>query len=347
MNINTEVVVVGAGPCGLFQIFELGLLGIKCHVVDSLRRIGGQCSTLYADKPIYDIPGFPVVGAQDLVDQLAKQATPFEAEFHLGEQITHVVKRKDGRFNVITSSGTEFDAGSLIIAGGLGAFDARPLRTPGAADYLGKNLNYKVGNKEAYRGKSVAVLGGGDSALDWVLELHKIAEKVVLVHRRDAFRAQPDSVQKMKQLAGKNDGTMSYYIGRIESLIEDDGQLNGIRVASFGNDPVSTDVLVDEVLVFYGLSPNLGPIAEWGLQIDRKLIAIDTADSQTNVPGIFAVGDIANYPGKKKLILSGFHEAAMAAFGAQHYLYPEIKQRLQFTTTSPLMHERLKVDGKL
>ena len=347
MKINTETVIVGAGPCGLFQIFELGLLGIKCHIVDSLPMAGGQCSTLYADKPIYDIPGYPIVGGQELVDLLEQQASPFEPGYVLGEQVTRVQKRDDGRFDVTTSSGTEFDTGSIVIAGGLGAFDARPLRTPGAAQYAGQNLNYHVEDKEKYRGKRVAILGGGDSALDWVLELHGIAESVVLVHRREDFRAQPASVTKMKQLAASDAESMTYHIARIERILEENEKLSGIRIITFSDDPQTIDIEFDELLVFYGLSPNLGPIAEWGLQLHRKTITVDTENSQTNVAGIFAIGDIVSYPGKKKLILCGFHEAAMAAFGVQHYLYPEIKQRVQFTTTSPIMHERLKVDGSL
>ena len=347
MKINTETVIVGAGPCGLFQIFELGLLGIKCHIVDSLPMAGGQCSTLYADKPIYDIPGYPIVGGQELVDLLEQQASPFDPGYVLGEQVTRVHKREDGRFDVTTSSGTEFDTGSIVIAGGLGAFDARPLRTPGAAQYAGQNLNYHVEDKEKYRGKRVAILGGGDSALDWVLELHGIAESVVLVHRREDFRAQPASVTKMKQLAASDAESMTYHIARIERILEENEKLSGIRIITFSDDPQTIDIEFDELLVFYGLSPNLGPIAEWGLQLHRKTITVDTENSQTNVAGIFAIGDIVSYPGKKKLILCGFHEAAMAAFGVQHYLYPEIKQRVQFTTTSPIMHERLKVDGSL
>ena len=345
--VKTEVVIVGAGPCGLFQIFELGLLGIKCHIVDSVPRAGGQCSTLYADKPIYDIPGYPVVGAQQLVDLLIEQASPFEPEYVLGQQITHVEKQDTGRFFVKTSAGAEFDAGALVIAGGLGAFDARPLRTPGAANHAGRNLNYHVADKERYRGKSVAILGGGDSALDWVLELHGIASNITLVHRRDEFRAQPASVNKMKQLAERADSTLSYHIGRIERIIERDDTLSGLRVVSFGDSPEAREIEFDELLVFYGLSPNLGPIANWGLELDRKMIVVETKECQTNEPGIFAIGDIVSYPGKKKLILCGFHEAAMAAFGVQRHLYPEIKQRVQFTTTSPIMHERLKVDGTI
>ncbi len=345
--IRTEVVIVGAGPCGLFQIFELGLLGIKCHIVDSIPRAGGQCSTLYADKPIYDIPGYPVVGAQELVDLLMQQASPFEPGYVLGEQVTHVDKQDEGRFYVRTSGGTEFDAGSLIIAGGLGAFDARPLRTPGAAKYAGRNLNYHVGDKERYRDRSVTILGGGDSALDWVLELHGIARSVTLIHRREEFRAAPASVEKMKRIAERADGALTCHIGRIERIIEEGDSLTGLRMVTFGDNPTACDIEFDELLVFYGLSPNLGPISEWGLELSRKTVVVDTAESQTSVPGIFAIGDIVTYPGKKKLILCGFHEAAMAAFGVQHYLYPEIKQRVQFTTTSPIMHERLKVDGTL
>ncbi len=345
--IKTEVVIVGAGPCGLFQIFELGLLGIKCQIVDSLPRPGGQCATLYADKPIYDIPGYPVVGAQQLIDLLVEQASPFDPEYVLDQQVTHVQKQSDGRFFIRTSTGTEFDAGALIIAGGLGAFDARPLRTPGAAKFAGQNLNYHVDDKQRFRDCSVAILGGGDSALDWALELHGIARQVTLIHRREEFRAQPASVEKMKQIAQLSNSSLTYHIGRIESIIEVDNSLVGLKVVSFGEDKARFDVEFDQLLVFYGLSPNLGPIAEWGLQLDRKTVVVDTAECQTSEPGIFGIGDIVSYPGKKKLILCGFHEAAMAAFGVQHYLYPEVKQRVQFTTTSPIMHERLKVDGNL
>ncbi len=347
MKIETESVIVGAGPVGLFQIFELGLLDIKCHVIDSLGIIGGQCAMLYADKPIYDIPGYPIVGAQELIDRLAEQASPFSPQFHLKQQVTHVAKRDDGRFDVKTSAGTEFDAGSVIIAGGLGAFDARPLRTPGAADYVGKNLNYKVQDKQRFAGSKVVILGGGDSALDWVLELHKIAKKVVLVHRREEFRAAPASVNAMKQLAAQENSTLSYHIGRIGKLDGDGDKITGLQVISFDKNVEPIDIELDELLVFFGLSPNLGPIEQWGLEVSRKLIEVESVNSQTNIPGIFAIGDIAQYAGKKKLILSGFHEAAMAAFGVQHYLYPEIKQRLQFTTTSPTLHERLGVDGSL
>ncbi len=347
MKIETESVIVGAGPVGLFQIFELGLLDIKCHIVDSLDCIGGQCAMLYADKPIYDIPGYPVVGAQELVDLLAEQASPFDPQFHLGQQITHVSRLESGRFDVRTSSGTCFDAGSVVIAGGLGAFDARPLRTPGASDYAGANLNYSVQDKSRFAGKKVVILGGGDSALDWALELHRIASQVVLVHRREEFRAQPASVSAMKQIAAQDNSSLSYHIGRIGKLVGDGEKVTGLRVLSFDKSADPVDIELDELLVFYGLSPNLGPIEEWGLQITRKTIDVSTEDSRTSVPGIFAIGDIAQYPGKKKLILSGFHEAAMAAFGVQRYLYPEIKQRVQFTTTSPALHKRLGVDGSL
>ena len=285
MKIKTEVVIVGAGPCGLFQIFELGLLDIKCYIVDSLKQPGGQCSTLYSDKPIYDIPGYPVVGAQQLIDSLIQQASPFNPEYVLGEQVTHVNKQDSGRFEVKTSSGTEFDAGSIVIAGGLGAFDARPLRTPGASAYVGKNLKYHVENRENYRGKKLVVLGGGDSALDWALNLYEIAESVTLVHRREDFRAQPASVEKMKNLAARDDGRMAFHIGRVEQILEQDNNLTGLQMVTFDDEPVKIQLMFDELLVFFGLSPNLGPISEWGLQVDRKLIVVNPENCVTSEPG--------------------------------------------------------------
>ena len=347
MTIETESVIIGAGPCGLFQVFELGLLDIKCHIVDSLPITGGQCSVLYADKPIYDIPGYPIISGQQLTDVLEEQIKPFNAQFHLGEQVNKLHKRADGRFDLETTKGTKFDTGSVIIAGGLGSFVARPLRTPGAAQFEGINLNYKVSDKEHFRNKDVAILGGGDSALDWVLELYTIARSIVLVHRREEFRAQPASVTKLKKICAQADSTMKYHIGRIAKVHDNGERLTGLKVIKFTEAKDEIDIEFDELLVFYGLSPNLGPIAEWGLEISRKLITVDTHDSQTSTPGIFAVGDIVEYPGKKKLILCGFHEAAMAAFGVQHYLYPEVKQRLMFTTTSPALHERLGVTGSM
>ncbi|MCP5153355.1 MAG: NAD(P)/FAD-dependent oxidoreductase [Ectothiorhodospiraceae bacterium] len=346
MTIKTDVVIVGAGPCGLFQVFELGLLDIKAHVVDSLPEIGGQCAFLYPEKPIYDIPALPVVGAQELVDRLAKQIEPFGAEFHLGHEVTELERREDGTFRLRTAKGLELDTRTVVIAGGLGSFQPRPLRVPGAKKHEGGALDYKVTDKERYRGKRVVILGGGDSALDWALELHAVGAAVTLVHRREEFRAQPASVARLQALAESDPERMAWRVGRIAGLVEDGEALVGIKVGAFGDDDGPVDELpLDALLVFYGLSPNLGPIAEWGLEIERRQIPVDTEKFQTSIPGIFAVGDINTYPGKKKLILSGFHEAALAAFGIQKHLDPNARQFLQYTTTSPVMHERLKVSG--
>ncbi len=347
MSIETDVVIIGAGPCGLFQVFELGLLGIEAHVVDAQGQIGGQCSALYPEKPIYDIPALPVVGAQELIDRLAKQIEPFGPHFHLGEEVTLLETRENGRLRIATDKGITFDTGAAVIAAGLGAFLPRPLRLSQAERYEGVNLNYKVTDKQKYAGKRVVILGGGDSALDWALELHGVAETITLVHRREEFRAAPASVNIMKRLASAAEGGMAYLIGRVTGLEEADGRLIGVNVASFDDPPRRETVPLDELLIFYGLSPNLGPIADWGLEIDKRHIVVSTETYQTNIPGVFAVGDINTYPGKKKLILSGFHEAALAAFAIQRHLDPEAKQRLQYTTTSPLMHKRLGVDGTL
>ena len=346
MVIRTDVVIVGAGPCGLFQVFELGLLGIRAHVIDSLAQVGGQCATLYPEKPIYDIPALPVVGAQELVDRLMEQIRPFAPDLHLGEEVTELERRGDS-FRLRTARGTGFETRVVIIAGGLGAFRPRTLRLPGAADHEGRNLHYKVIDKDRFAGREVAVLGGGDSALDWTLELASIAKRVTLVHRRDHFRAQPASVGAMRELAAREPQRLRYLTGKVTALVEEAGRLTGIEVQPSSGAPRREVVSIDELLVFYGLSPQLGPIAEWGLEVERRRIAVDPAEFRTSVPGVFAIGDINHYPGKKKLILSGFHEAALAAFAVQKYLDPEVKQFLQYTTTSPVMHERLGVCGEL
>lgn len=345
MTIQTEVVIVGAGPCGLFQVFELGLLGIRAHVVDALPKVGGQCAALYPDKPIYDIPAIPVCGAQELVDRLLEQIRPFNPPFYLEQEVVELKRNDDGGFDLRTSKGTAIDAKALVIAGGLGSFQARPVRLEGIEKYEGQNLNYKVQDVEKYRDTHLVILGGGDSALDWALELRKAAKSLTLIHRREAFRAAPLSVAKMKAICERSDADMRYLIARIKGIIEDNNRLMALEVESLNGEREM--VPLDELLVFYGLSPNLGPIAEWGLQIDRRQIVVDTEKFETNMPGIFAIGDIATYPGKKKLILSGFHEAALAAFGVQKRLHPDQKQYLQYTTTSPIMHERLGVSGSL
>lgn len=337
MPISTDVVIIGAGPAGLFQVFELGLLDIHAHVVDSLPRIGGQCGELYPEKPIYDIPAFPVIGAQELIDRLMEQIKPFEPQFHLGQTVTELERKDDGRFALTTSTGTEFDTATVIIAAGLGAFQPRKLHAPGAADFNGKTIHYRITRTEELVGKDIIVLGGGDSALDWTIELHDKVKSLTLIHRRADYRAQPASVKKMKVFAEK--GALREFRGMVHEVLSDDGAFRGLRVADAeGN---SQEIHADEVYVFWGLSPNLGPLAGWGLDIDKRQIHVDTEKFQTSETGIFAVGDINTYPGKKKLILSGFHEAALAAFGVQKHLDPDKKVFLQYTTTSPVMHKRL------
>lgn len=338
-TISTDVVIIGAGPSGLFAAFELGLLDIRAHIVDSLRQVGGQCSELYPDKPIYDIPALPVCGAQELIDRLQQQIRPFKPQFHLGQTVTGLQHTAEGRFLLTTSGGTRFDSATVVLAAGLGAFQPRRLRATGAENWEGQNIHYHVRDAESFAGKRLIILGGGDSALDWTLALHGHAARITLVHRRPEYRAQPASVNRMKALVSKE--RLEEFHGHVRSVFETDGRFGGLEIV----DPEGCNhhVEADAVLVFWGLSPNLGPIADWGLDLDKRQIRVDTEKFQTSVPGIFAVGDINTYPGKKKLILSGFHEAALAAFGVQQHIHPEQKVRLQYTTTSSVMHKRLGV----
>ena len=339
--INTDVVIVGAGPCGLFQVFELGLLGLKAEVVDSIRQPGGQCTELYPDKPIYDIPAVPVCTGEELTASLMKQIEPFSPGFHLGQEVQVVQRNDDDTFFVETSKGTRFTAKAVVIAAGVGSFQPRPLHVSGAEEYAGKTLHYRVRDPEQFRGKKLAILGGGDSALDWVLELADVAERITLVHRRDEYRAVPDSVAKMKRLVA--DGVMDEITSaKAKAISGTDGQVSSITIQPKEGDAVEVDV--DHVLVFFGLAPKLGPIADWGLDINRKTINVDTEKFETSEPGIYAVGDINFYPGKKKLILCGFHEAALAAFAIKARIEPDKKVHVQYTTTSPIMHERLGVE---
>lgn len=338
--IETDAVIVGAGPVGLFQVFELGLLEIKAHVVDSLKNVGGQCMELYPTKPIYDIPAVPVYSSYELTENLLKQIHPFGAQFHLGEEVTVVKKREDGRFDVETDKGTRFLCKVVIIAAGVGSFQARPLRVPGIEKFEGTQLHYRVRDPELFKGKNIVICGGGDSALDWTLNLVGKAESVVLIHRRDGFRAQTASVAKMKELC--ENWEMQFEVGQVTGFEEKDGRMTEIRVT--GADGVTRRMPLDHLLVFFGLQPKIGPIADWGLQLERKQIVVDTEKFESSIPGIFAVGDINTYPGKKKLILSGFHECALAAFGASLYVFPEKKVFLQYTTTSPKLHKVLGVE---
>jgi len=343
--IETDAVIVGAGPVGLFQVFELGLLEIKAHVIDSLAYPGGQPIELYPDKPIYDIPAIPVCTGKELTDALLKQIEPFGATFHLGQTVSVVQKQEDGRFFVQTSKGTQFLTKTIFIAGGVGAFEPRLLKVDGLDKFQDSQLFYRVKNPADFAGKNLVIVGGGDSALDWTLnfaaEGPNKAESVILIHRRDGFKAAPASVARMHELCEQYE--MQFIVGQVTGYEEKDGRLTGAKVT--GADGVTRVVPLDVLLVFFGLSPKLGPIADWGLDIERKQLVVDTEKFSTSVPGIFAVGDINTYPGKKKLILSGFHECALAAFAAAPIIFPEKgKIHLQYTTTSPKLHKVLGVE---
>src|ERR1700754_1144534 len=338
-TFDTEVLIIGAGPCGLFQVFELGLLGINAHIVDSLAHPGGQCAELYPDKPIYDIPALPVCGAQELVDRLMQQIRPFNPTFHLGQEVTELTRREDGRFLLKTATGTTFNTGAVVLAAGVGSFQPRRIGLQGAEAFEGDHIRYRVRDAHLLHGKRLVVFGGGDSALDWAIELAPKAASLALVHRRPEFRGAPASVLKMRELVEA--GRMRHVEGIPHALNVEGDALRGVTVKGLDGSLVSLDS--DHLLVFFGLHPKLGPIAEWGLDLEKKALKVDTEKFQTSVPGIYAVGDINTYPGKKKLILSGFHEAALAAFAIQHHLYPQKKQFLQYTTTSPVMHKRLGV----
>lgn len=339
MVIQTDALIIGAGPCGLFQIFELGLLGIKADIVDSLPTPGGQCTELYPDKPIYDIPAVPVCTGQELIDNLMKQASPFSPTYHLGEEVTEV-SRQDGYFLVRTSNDKEFNAKTVFIAGGVGSFQPRRFRLDGIDALEGGCVHYRVKNPALFEKQKIIICGGGDSALDWALALADKAAELTLVHRRDEYRAAPASVAALKELAA-NGKVRVLENAKATGYSAEDGKLKSVEISVQDADAVVIEA--DHLLAFFGLAPKLGPIAEWGFEINKKAIEVDTEKFQTNIPGIFAIGDINNYPGKKKLILSGFHEAALAAFAAKAVIEPGKKVNLQYTTTSPLMHERLGV----
>jgi len=344
-NIETDAVIVGAGPVGLFQVFELGLLEIKAHIIDSLAYPGGQPMELYPDKPIYDIPAVPVCTGKELTDALMKQIEPFGATFHLGQEVSVVEKQADGRFFIETSKGTRFLSKTIFIAAGVGSFQPRTLKVDGIEAFENTQLFYRVKNPADFAGKNLIIVGGGDSALDWTLnfvaEGPNKAESVILIHRRDGFKAAPANVAKMRELCDQYE--MQFIVGQITGFEESQGQLKTVKVT--GGDGVTRVVPADVLLVFFGLSPKLGPIADWGLDIERKQLVVDTERFSTNVEGIFAVGDINTYPGKKKLILSGFHECALAAFGSMPIINPDKKVHLQYTTTSPKLHKVLGVES--
>jgi thioredoxin reductase (NADPH) len=337
-EIVTDVVVVGAGPCGLFAAFELGLLDIKCHFIDILDRPGGQCAELYPEKPIYDIPGFPVVTGQGLTENLMAQIAPFQSEFHFNRMVNTLEKQPDGSFRLTTDADETFHAKVVVIAAGGGSFQPKRPPVPGIEAYEGKSVFYSVRKMEDFRNQDVVIVGGGDSALDWTLNLQPIVRSLTLVHRRDAFRAAPDSVNKMKAMVG--DGKISLLIGQVAGLEGDGGQLSRIH---FTTDAGDVSVPATRLLPFFGLTMKLGPVADWGLDLNDNLIVVDTEKFETSVPGIFAIGDINHYPGKLKLILSGFHEAALMAQAAKKIISPDERVVFQYTTSSTKLQKKLGV----
>jgi thioredoxin reductase (NADPH) len=338
-TIKTDVLIIGAGPVGLFAVFELGLLDIKAHLVDILDKVGGQCAELYPEKPIYDIPGIPLITGHGLTDALMEQIKPFNPTFHLGEMVTTVEKLGDAQFRVATDNGKVFEVKSVVIAAGGGSF--QPKRPPinGIEPYENKSVHYAVRKMDTFRDKRLVIVGGGDSALDWTLNLHPLAKRLTLIHRRDDFRGAPDSVNKMRALVASGD--MDLKIGQVTALEGADGQLAAASVK--GNDGTLARIECDAMLPFFGLTMKLGPVADWGIAMDDELIPVDTGTFETNVPGIFAIGDINTYPGKLKLILSGFHEGALMAQKAYHYVYPDKRLVFQYTTSSTSLQKKLGV----
>jgi thioredoxin reductase (NADPH) len=338
--IKTDVLIIGAGPCGLFAVFELGLLEMKTHLVDILDKIGGQCAELYPEKPIYDIPGVPFTTAQGLVDSLMTQIKPFAPSFHLQEMVETIEKVGDPLFRVKTDQGKLFEAKVVMIAAGGGSFQPKRPPIPGIEAYEEKSVFYSVRKMEAFRGKRILIVGGGDSALDWTLNLAPVAGHVTLLHRREQFRAAPDSVNKMMALVGE--GKIDFVLGQVSGLEGADGRIAKAIVKR--NDGSDFHIACDALLPFFGLTMKLGPVANWGIELkDGELIPVETAAFESSVPGIFAIGDINWYPGKVKLILSGFHEATLAAQKAYHYVYPNKRLVFQYTTSSSSLQKKLGV----
>jgi len=338
-TIKTDVLIIGAGPVGLFAVFELGLLDVKAHLVDILDKVGGQCAELYPEKPIYDIPGIPFITGDGLSKALMEQIKPFHPTFHLGEMVTKVEKLGDASFRVATDGDKTFECKCVVVAAGGGSFQPKRPPIKGIEIYEEKSVHYAVRKMDAFRGKKLIVVGGGDSALDWTLNLQPIAKRLTLVHRRDEFRGAPDSVNKMRALVASGD--MDLKIGQVTELEGGDGQLTACTIKC--NDGSTPRVECDAMLPFFGLTMKLGPVAEWGLKMEEELIPVDTGTFETNIPGIFAIGDINTYPGKLKLILSGFHEAALMAQKAYHYCYPEKRLVFQYTTSSTNLQKKLGV----
>jgi thioredoxin reductase (NADPH) len=336
--IETDVLIIGAGPVGLFAVFELGLLDIKAHLVDILDKPGGQCAELYPEKPIYDIPALPVVSGQELTDRLLEQIKPFEPTFHYNERIDRLKRLGDNSFELETDVGTVFHAKVVVIAAGGGSFTPKRPPLKDIEGFEGKSVFYSVRRMEEFRDRDVLIVGGGDSALDWTLSLQPIAKSLTLMHRRDDFRAAPHSVEQMRALVAEN--KMRLVIGQVTTLNGDDGQLSSVEVKSKEG---GETIVCDRLLPFFGLTMKLGPVADWGLNLHENLLPVDTEKFETSEAGIFAIGDINTYPGKLKLILSGFHEAALMAQKAHSYIHPDKKLLFQYTTSSSSLQKKLGV----
>jgi len=338
-EISTDVVIIGAGPVGLFAVFELGLLDLKCHLIDILDRPGGQCAELYPEKPIYDIPAFPVISGQELTDNLLKQIEPFSPKFHYNRMVEKVEKLEDGSFRVVTDEGEVFLAPIVVIAAGGGSFQPKRPPVENIEAYEGKSVKYSVRRMEDFRDQDVLIVGGGDSALDWLLNLQPIAKSMTLVHRRDVFRAAPASVKEMHALADA--GKINFHLGQIGSLEGEGDQLSNVVIKA--KDGSEINVPTTRMLPFFGLTMKLGPVADWGLELNDNLIEVDTEKFETSVAGVFAIGDINYYPGKLKLILSGFHEAALMSQAAKKIIAPDDRLIFQYTTSSTKLQKKLGV----
>ncbi|MEL7228841.1 MAG: NAD(P)/FAD-dependent oxidoreductase [Pseudomonadota bacterium] len=336
---ETDVVIIGAGPVGLFAVFELGLLDLKCHLIDILDRPGGQCAELYPEKPIYDIPAWPEISGQGLTDRLMEQIEPFGATFHFNRMVAGVEKQDDGSFIVTTDEDEKIACKVVVIAAGGGSFQPKRPPVPGIEAFEDTSVFYSVRRMEEFRDHDILIVGGGDSALDWTLNLHPIAKSITLMHRRDAFRAAPDSVNKMKALVEEDQ--MKFELGQVTGLTGENGQVESAQVKTKEGDIV--DIPCTRVLPFFGLTMKLGPIADWGLNLHENLLPVDTEKFETSEPGIFAIGDINTYPGKLKLILSGFHEAALMAHAAKKHINPDERIVFQYTTSSTSLQKKLGV----
>jgi thioredoxin reductase (NADPH) len=336
--IETDAVIIGAGPVGLFAVFELGLLDIKCHLIDILDRPGGQCAELYPEKPIYDIPGFPVVTGQGLVDNLMQQIAPFGPQFHYSRIVNTLTREADGRFRLTTDADETFLTKVVVIAAGGGSFQPKRPPVEGIEAYENKSVFYAVRKMEDFRDQDVLIVGGGDSALDWTLNLQPIARSLTLVHRRPEFKAAPASVNKMHELVAE--GKINFLTGQVSRIEGRDGQLDVVHLAMASGD---TTIHATRMLPFFGLTMKLGPVADWGLELNDNLITVDTEKFESSVPGVFAIGDINTYPGKLKLILSGFHEAALMAQRAKSIISPGERVVFQYTTSSTKLQKKLGV----